>query len=76
MSLASIYISDLMEILQVWEKEHRKGVEERVKEKEKIGGTNNRGYFHWLSGRKDIDEVIRIHERIRRLVRQEAGKLG
>jgi len=51
-------------------------VEKIVKQKEKIGGTGDRGYFHWLSGRKDIDDVIEIHKRIRRLVREEAGKLG
>jgi predicted HAD superfamily phosphohydrolase len=51
-------------------------VEKIVKQKEKTGGTGDRGYFHWLSGRKDIDEVIKVHKRIRRLVREEAGKLG
>jgi len=51
-------------------------VEKIVKEKEKIGGSGDRGYFHWLSGRKNIDEVIEIHKRIRRLIREEAGKLG
>ncbi|GAJ22476.1 unnamed protein product, partial [marine sediment metagenome] len=30
----------------------------------------------WLSGNKDIDEVIAVHKRIRHLVRQEASKLG
>jgi hypothetical protein len=47
-----------------------------VKAKEKTGGVGDRGYFHWLSGRKDIDAVIEVHKRIRRLVREEAGKLG
>ena len=76
MSLASTLISDLMEILEVWQKHHRSGVERIVREKEKIGGEGDRGYFHWLSGRKDLDEVIKIHKQIRRLVREEAGKLG
>ena len=76
MSLASISVSDLTEVLQAWQKGQRKGVEKIVKEKEKIGGSEDRGYFHWLSGRKNIDEVIEIHKRIRRLVREEAGKLG
>ncbi len=76
MSLASTFISDLIEVLEAWQKSQRKGVERIVKEKEKIGGTGDRGYFHWLSGKKDIDEVVQIHKRIRRLVRQEAGKLG
>jgi len=76
MSLASTFVSDLTEALQAWQKGQRKGVEKIVKEKEKIGGSGDRGYFHWLSGRKNIDEVIEIHKRIRRLVREEAGKLG
>ena len=73
MSLASTSISDLTEVLPAWQKGHRRGVEKIVTEKEKIGGAGDRGYFHWLSGRKDIDEVIELHKRIRRLVRQEAG---
>ena len=76
MSLASTHISDLTEVLEAWQKDKRSGVEKLVKEKEKTGGIGDRGYFHWLSGRKDIDEVIQIHKRIRRLVREEAGKLG
>ncbi len=76
MSLASTSIADLKEILQTWEKSQRKGVERIVKEKEKAGGKEDRGYFHWLSGRKNIDDIIEIHKRIRRLVREEAGKLG
>ncbi len=76
MSLASTFISDLTEVLQAWQKSQRKGVEKIVKEKEKTGGREDRGYFHWLSGRKDMDEVIEIHKKIRRLVREEAGKLG
>ena len=76
MSLASTFISDLMEVLQAWQKSQRKGAERVVREKEKAGGTEDRGYFHWLSGRKDIDEVVEIHKRIRRLAREEAGKLG
>jgi len=76
MSLASTSINDLTEVLEVWPKGRRDGVEKIVKQKEKIGGTGDRGYFHWLSGRKDIDDVIEIHKRIRRLVREEAGKLG
>jgi len=76
MSLASTSIIDLMDVSEGWQKGGRKGAEKIVKEKEEIGGMGDRGYFHWLSGSKDIDEVIEVHERIRRLVRQEAGKLG
>jgi len=76
MSLASTFVSDLNEVLPAWQKGYRKEIEKVVREKEKIGGREDRGYFHWLSGRKDMDEVIQLHKRIRRLVREEAGKLG
>jgi energy-converting hydrogenase A subunit R len=76
MGLASTHISDLMEVLQAWAKGQRKGVERLVKEKEKIGGEEDQGYFHWLSGRKDLNAILEIHQRLRRSVREEAGKLG
>jgi energy-converting hydrogenase A subunit R len=76
MGLASTFISDLTDVLAAWKKGQRKEAESLIKEKERIGGKEDRGYFHWLSGRKDIDEVIQVHKRIRRLVREEAGKLG
>jgi len=76
MSLASTFISDLMGVLESWPKKHRKGVEEIVKVKEKQGGSGDRNYFHWLSGRKEIDEIVKIHKQIRQIVRKEAGKLG
>ena len=76
MSLASTSINDLMEVSEAWQKGGRKGAEKKVKEKEKIGGMGDRGYFHWLSGSKDIDKVIEVHRRIRHVVREEAGKLG
>jgi len=76
MSLASTLISDLTEVLEAWQKGQRKEVEKIVRVKEKTGGTGDRGRFHWLAGRKNIDDVIEVHKRIRRLVREEAGKLG
>jgi len=76
MSLASTLLSDLTEVLSAWQKNRRRGAERTVKEKEKIGGVEDRNHFHWLSGRKDIDDIVKIHKRIRRLVREEAGKLG
>jgi energy-converting hydrogenase A subunit R len=76
MSLASTLISDLIEVLETWQKSGRGGVEKLVKKREKAGGSGDKGYFHWLAGRKNIGEVIKIHKRIRKLVREEAGKLG
>ncbi len=76
MSLASTSIGDLLEILQIWTKGQRKAAETVVKMKEITGGKGDRGYFHWLSGRKDIGAIMEIHQRIRQLVQEEAGKLG
>ena len=76
MSLASTFISDLTDVLAAWKQGQRKEVERLVKEKESLGGSGDRGHFHWLAGRKNIDEVVALHKRLRRLVREEAGKLG
>ncbi len=76
MSLASPLLSDLTEVLQAWSKGQRKEVEKVVKTKEKSVAADDRSHWHWLSGRENIDEVIEIHQRIRRLVREEAGRLG
>jgi energy-converting hydrogenase A subunit R len=76
MSLASTLLSDLTEVLEAWQKGKRSRVERVMKWEERIGGKGDRNYFHWMSGRKDIDEVIEIHKRIRGVAREEAGKLG
>jgi energy-converting hydrogenase A subunit R len=76
MGLASTFISDLQEVLEAWQKSKRGWTERVVKYKEKWGGKGDRGYFHWLVGRKDLEPIIEVHKRIRRLVREEAGKLG
>jgi energy-converting hydrogenase A subunit R len=76
MSLASTAISDLMPVLQAWQKDGRGGAEKVVRAKEKSGSWNNRDYYHWLADKKDINEVITLHRRIRHIVRKEAGKLG
>jgi len=76
MGLASTLISDLQEVLEAWQKDGRPWVERVVKYKEKWGTKGDNNNFHWLSGRKDIKDVIEVHKRIRKLVREEAGKLG
>ncbi len=71
LSLASTHISDLIEVLQVWQKGSRKAAKIIVKEKEKLGGSGDRGYFHWLADKEhaiEIVEVHKIHKRIRQLV--------
>jgi len=76
MSLASTSISDLSDVMQAWQKGYRKETERMVREKEKMGGSGDRSNFHWLAGRENIDGVAEIHGRVRKLVREEAGKLG
>ena len=74
--LASTHLDDLRPVLEVWNKGKRSAVEKLVKEKEKAGGSANREHFHWLAGIKKIGVPLEIHKRIRRIVREEAAKLG
>jgi energy-converting hydrogenase A subunit R len=76
MGLASVRLDDLWVVLEAWEKGGRQDVERVVKEKEKAGGIGDREWFHWIAGTKDITGALEIHKRIRRLVREEAAKLG
>jgi energy-converting hydrogenase A subunit R len=76
MSLASTSLDNLAEVLEAWRNNQRKGAEKVVRGKERGGGSETRGYFHWLSGREDLSQVTRLHKEIRRLVREEAAKLG
>ncbi len=76
MGLASTHLDDLLPVLEAWSKGGRPAVETVVRQKEKAGGSGNRGHFHWLSGREDMTTPLEIHQRIRRVVRQEAARLG
>ena len=76
MSMASTSISNLIEVFQAWQKGYRRETEHVVKWKEKTASSDDSGYFHWLTGRKNIEDVLTIHKRIRKLIREEAGKLS
>jgi energy-converting hydrogenase A subunit R len=76
LGLASTHLSDLSPILEAWERGGREAAKGVVKEKEKVGGAGGREHFHWLEGVKDLAPILEIHRRIRRLVRDEAAKLG
>jgi len=76
MSLASTHISDLQTVLEAWQKKKRGWTERVVKYKEKWRGKEDNFYFHWLAGRKELDDIIEVHKNFRRTVREEAGKLG
>jgi energy-converting hydrogenase A subunit R len=74
--LASTHLDDLRPVLETWKKGRRPAVEKLVREKEKAGGSNDRGNFQWLAGIKSIAAPLEVHKRIRRVVREEAAKLG
>jgi len=76
MGLASTNLGDLSPVLDAWEDGGRQAVQKVVEEMERSGGKGNRDNFHWLHGRQDFAEPLKIHKRIRQLVRKEAGKLG
>jgi len=69
--LASTNISDLKVLLDAWEKGGRMAVEQAVTAQ---SDKEEAPIFHWLEGVSDLEEPLQIHRRIRRLVRQEAGK--
>jgi len=71
--LASTNISDLKILLDAWEKGGRMAVEQAVTG-QGGKGKGEEPIFHWLEGVSDLEEPLQIHQRIRRLVRQEAGK--
>lgn len=75
-SLASTRLDDLWGVLEVWQTGKRRAVELAVRKSEASGGREDRGWFHWMSGSKDISHTLDIHRRIRVLVRHEAAKLG
>jgi energy-converting hydrogenase A subunit R len=74
--LASTHLDDLLPVLETWSKGGRQAVEKLVRQKETTGGSDNRDHFHWVSGRGDITAPLEIHLKIRKIVRQEAAKLG
>ena len=76
LGLASVSLADLWMVLEAWEKGDRHFVERVVKEREKTGGSEDRMWFHWLAGAKDITSALEIHKRIRHLTREEAAQLG
>ncbi|MBA7618193.1 hypothetical protein ES703_25514 [subsurface metagenome] len=72
--LASTNLGDLKLALEAWAEGGRDAVKRVVRGR--AGGGPDRENFHWLAGGSDLEEPLKIHKRIRRLVREEAGKLG
>jgi len=76
LSLASTHLSDLAPVLDAWESDGFDAVRRLVIDKENAGGSGSRDYFHWIKSMSDLQVPLAIHRRVRRLVREEAGKLG
>jgi energy-converting hydrogenase A subunit R len=76
LGLASIDLGDLWPVLEAWAGGRRGAVEGLVAERQRAGAEGDRGHFHWLAGVADIAQPLQVHRRIRRLVREEAAKLG
>jgi len=76
LGLASTHLSDLSPVLEAWERGGKEAAKGVVEEKGEIGSAGNREHFHWLEGVKDLTPILEVHRRIRRLVREEAAKLG
>lgn len=76
MGLASTNLDDLDAVLKAWEEGARQAVERVVKYKERVGSIGERANFHWLSSRENMEQPLRIHKRIRGMVRRQAAKLG
>ena len=74
--LASTNLGDLAITLNAWQEGGRNAVERVVREKERLKGKRDTENFHWLAGRSEIKEPLQIHTRIRRIVREVAGKTG
>lgn len=75
MSLASINIGDLASVLKAWQQGGREAAEDMVATMAQ-GDDDRRRNFHWLPSGGDIYDIISLHRRLRRLVRDEAGNLG
>lgn len=76
MSLASARPDDLCMVQEAWQTGGRDDVGKAAKEKEAAAGTGDRKWLRWIAGAKDITPALQIHKRIRRLVKEEAAKLG
>lgn len=74
--LASLNIFDLKPLLDIWQTLGRTGVKDWVLNYKTDSSDNNRNNFKWLHGEKDINEYLQIHRNMRKLVREDAAKLG
>ena len=74
--LASLNIFDLKPLLDIWQDQGRAGAMNWVLNYKSDSSDSNRNNFKWLDGKKDINEYLQIHRNMRKLVREDAAKLG
>jgi predicted HAD superfamily phosphohydrolase len=63
-------------LLDIWQARGRAGAMNWVLNYKPDRADNNRNNFKWLDGNKDINEYLQIHRNMRKLVREDAAKLG
>jgi predicted HAD superfamily phosphohydrolase len=73
-SLVSTDVSDILQVLHVWENGDLKDVENFIRNYPADGSVNNK--FDWLIDNKDLSDIIGKSRRMRRAVRDNAGGLG
>lgn len=73
-SLASTNSGELLSLLSAWTEGGRGAAEDFVKTKAVAGAAG--GVFHWLNEENDLAHISKIHNKMRRLLREEAGQLG
>jgi len=74
--LASTDISDLVFVLDAWARGKRLAVAQFISARRGARQTGDRDNLQWLSGAPSLAAALQLHKRIRRLVREAAGKLG
>lgn len=74
--LASTCLADLYPVLKVWRDGGLVAAFKAVRDRQGVGGLENRDNFHWLLGVADVGGILQIHKKLRRLVREAAGELG
>jgi energy-converting hydrogenase A subunit R len=76
MSLASTHLSDLSPVLEMWRNGERSDVEKLVKQISP-DSDDTRCNFNWLAEKgHDLYDVISLHRKLRKIVREKAGDLG
>lgn len=72
-SLATHDMRNLSLITDSWETGGKEAVLKAVSEKE---SSDEDPYYHVLEGRDDLDDIVKVHKKVRKVVRGQAGKLG